>query len=87
MRSASRTAAAAMDTDLVPISVCARTSLATAKEFWNSLCSIQPSVPAFSADLAACFIWPRICVSPSTMESSPAATRKAWRTAASPGNW
>ena len=40
-----------------------------------------PSVPALSASRTACFIWPRICGSPSTIESSPLATRNAWRAA------
>ena len=42
-----------------------------------------PSVPADSAARAASFIWPRICGSPSTIESRPEATRNAWRTACS----
>ena len=60
---------------------CVRTSLATANERWNSWCSVVPSVPAASAARTASFIWPRICGSPSTIESRPQATRKAWRTA------
>ena len=35
-----------------------------------------PGVPAESASRTACFIWPRICGSPSTIESSPLATRR-----------
>ena len=35
---------------------------------------------------AASFIWPRICGSPSTIESRPEATRNAWRTACSCGS-
>ena len=34
-----------------------------------------------SASRTASFIWPRICGSPSTIESSPLATRNAWRAA------
>ena len=79
---ASRTAAAAMLMECEPISVEVRTSLATEKLRWNSWCSVVPSVPAESASRTACFIWPRICGSPSTIESSPEATRKAWRAAA-----
>ncbi len=85
MRAASFTAAAAIDTLLAPICVVLRTSLATAKERWKSLCSTVPSVPAASAERTASFIWPRICGSPSTIESSPEATRNAWRTACSRG--
>ena len=81
MRAASFTAAAAIDTLAAPTRVVERTSFATAKERWNSLCSTVPSVPADSAARAASFIWPRICGSPSTIESRPEATRKAWRTA------
>ena len=81
MRAASFTAAAAIDTLAAPTRVLVRTSFATAKERWKSLCSTVPSVPADSAARAASFIWPRICGSPSTIESRPEATRKAWRTA------
>ena len=49
MRSVRCTAAAAIDTVLAPIAVVERTSLATAKVFWNSLCSSTPMVPASSA--------------------------------------
>jgi hypothetical protein len=80
---ASRTAAAVMLIEWAPISVELRTCLATAKERWNSWCSVVPRAPASSAARTASFIWPRICASPSTMLSSPLATRKAWR-AASP---
>ena len=78
---ARRTAAAAMLMECAPISVELRTSLATAKERWNSWLSVVPSAPACSAARTASFIWPRIWASPSTMESSPLATRKAWRAA------
>ena len=83
---ASFTAAAAMDTVAAPTLVVLRTSLATAKVRWNSLWSTVPSVPADSAARAASFIWPRIWGSPSTIESRPEATRKAWRTACSRGS-
>ena len=85
MRAASFTAAAAIDTLLAPICVVLRTSFATAKVRWNSLCSTVPSVPAASAVRTASFSCPRICGSPNTIESSPEATRKAWRTAWSCG--
>jgi hypothetical protein len=80
---ASRTAAAAMLIECAPISVALRTSLATANERWNSWLSVVPSAPAVSAARTASFIWPRIWASPSTIESSPLATRKAWRAASS----
>jgi hypothetical protein len=83
---ASFTAAAAIDTLAAPTLVVERTSFATAKVRWKSLCSTVPRVPADSAVRAASFIWPRICGSPSTMESRPEATRNAWRTACSRGS-
>ncbi len=43
---ASRTVAAAMLIEWLPISVLLRTSLATANERWNIWCSVLPSVPA-----------------------------------------
>ena len=86
MRSASRTAAAAIEIDALPMSVCERTSLATAKVRWNRRLSTSPSEPADSAWRTACFIWPRICGSPSTIESRPLATRNACATAFSRGS-
>ena len=56
---------------------CVRTSLATANVRWNRRFSTRPSEPADSAERTACFICPRICGSPSTIESSPLATRNA----------
>ena len=76
---ARRTAAAVMLIECAPISVLLRTCLATAKLRWNSWCNVLPSAPASSAARTAFFSWPRICASPSTMLSSPLATRKAWR--------
>jgi hypothetical protein len=69
---ARRTAAADMLIEWAPISVEVRTSLATAKERWNSWFSVVPSAPASSAARTASFIWPRIWASPSTIESRPA---------------
>ncbi len=79
----SRTMAAAKLTVCMPISVPVRTSFATAKERWNIWDSVLPKAPAASAARTASFIWPKIWGSPSTMESSPLATRKAWRAATS----
>ncbi len=81
---ARRTAAAAMLIECAPISVALRTSLATANERWNIWCSVVPRVPAPSASRTACLSWPRICGSPSTIESRPLATRKACRAAEAP---
>ncbi len=64
MRSATRTAAAAIDTACAPISVVLRTSLATAKVRWNRWLSSRPMLPASRASFSASFIWPRICGSP-----------------------
>ena len=86
MRSASFTAAAAIEIDALPMSVCVRTSLATAKVRWNRRFSTRPSDPAACAERTACFIWPRICGSPRTIESRPLATRNAWVTARSRGS-
>ena len=63
--------------ECAPISVEVRTSLATAKVRWNNWFSVVPSEPADSAARIASFIWPRICASPSTIESKPLATRNA----------
>ena len=76
-----RTLAADIETDWAPMAVWVRTSLATENERWNSWCRWLPSMLESCATRAAVFIWPRIWGSPSTMESSPLATRKAWRTA------
>jgi hypothetical protein len=78
---ASFKAAAAMEIDCAPSAVSVRTCLATANVCWKSLFSVEPSVPALSAVRTDCFTWPRICGSPITIESSPHATRNAWRTA------
>ncbi len=86
IRSASLTDAAAIEIDALPMSVCVRTSFATANVRWKSRFSTSPSVPADSACRTACFICPRICGSPSTIESRPDATRKACVTAWSRGS-
>ena len=86
MRSASFTAAAAIEIDALPMSVWLRTSFATANVRWNSRFSTRPSDPADSATRTACFICPRICGSPSTIESRPEATRNACETARSFGS-
>ena len=65
------------------MSVSVRTRFATENERWKSFSSTTPSEPARLAVPYACLSWPRIWGSPSTMESSPLATRMRWRTAAS----
>ena len=52
-----------------------------AKGALEQLGEVVPRRLASSAARTASFIWPRICGSPSTMESRPLATRKAWRAA------
>src|SRR5260363_263396 len=81
MRCASRTAADAMETECAPIWVCPRAAFAAKKLCCTKRFKYAPSAPASSAARAAAFNWPRICVSPNTIESSPDATRKTWRTA------
>ena len=56
MRSASLTAAAAIEIDALPMSVLLRTSLATAKVRWNRRLRTRPIEPAASAVFTACFI-------------------------------
>ena len=80
IRSASFTAAAAIEIDALPMSVCVRTSFATANVRWNRRFRMTPSEPAASAERTACFIWPR------TSESRPLATRNAWVTVCSRGS-
>jgi len=80
---ASLHAVAAIEIDWAPRAVSERTCFATEKVFWKSRESVGPTVPALSALRTDCFTCPRICGSPRTIESSPEATRKAWRTAAS----
>ena len=62
-----------------------RTSFATEKVRWKSLLATAPACPPARPTRTACLNWPRICGSPSTIESSPLATRKACLTARSCG--
>ena len=78
---ARRTAVDATDTGLTPIRVSVRARLATAKVCWNSRSRRLPKAPCSRASDQASFTCPRICGSPSTIESSPVATRNRWRTA------
>src|SRR5882762_3574498 len=56
-------------------------ALGPEKAAWNSLLSVGPVLPASCATRYASLSCPRICGSPSTMESSPEATLKACFTA------
>ena len=79
---ASRTAAAAMLIEWAPISVERAHFLGDRERALEHL--VQRACRACrrcSASRTASFIWPRICGSPSTIESSPLATRKACRAA------
>ena len=72
-------------TDTAPraISVSVRTRLAAFTAPASARCSAAPSAPASCACAAASFTCPRICDSPTTIESMLAATRKRWRAASS----
>jgi len=78
---ASSTAAKDTETACRPISVSVRTFLATAKACVNSAWRMGPTVSHACASANASFTWPRICGSPTIMESRLEATRNAWRTA------
>jgi hypothetical protein len=75
------TATEAMETEFEPISVSVRTFLAAAKALCKQVFQLPATVPAARATAKASFTWPRICGSPTTIESRLAATRKRWRTA------
>ena len=61
----------------IPVRVCTR--LPTRSACCDSSCSVRPTVPAVSAAAYAARSWPRICASPMTIESSPAATaNRCW---------
>ena len=86
MRSASFTAAAAIEIDALPMSVCVRTSFATANVRWNRRFSTRPSDARRFRAAHRLLHLARICGSPSTIESSPLATRNACVTAFSRGS-
>ena len=64
-----------------PMPVSERAFLAAAKALWRRCSSCPPTVPEALATEKASLTWPRICGSPTTMESRLAAMRKRWRTA------
>ena len=59
-----------------------RTSLATAKERWNSWCSVVPSVPASRPRAPPASSGRGSAARPAPSNRGPLATRKAWRAAA-----
>ena len=67
-----------------PSPVSARTRLPTLNAQWNSRLSAALVWPRSEATAYASLTWPRICGSPTTRESSPAATRKRCRVTAAP---
>ena len=83
---ASSTATCETDTAFLPMAVSVRARFAAATERLRSAVSTEPRLPAVSAARYASFTCPRICGSPITIESRLAATRNAWRTAASPSS-
>lgn len=58
----------------IPVSECAR--FPTRSACWNRSLSSRPAVCSSCARASESFICPRICPSPTTMESSPQATEK-----------
>jgi len=68
----------------LPMSVSVRIRLAVAKAWLQSREKNAPAAPAALATPYASFTCPRICCSPTTIESRLAATRKRWRTASGP---
>ena len=84
---ASSAATDAMETDELPICVSVRTRLATENARCSSGSSIELKVsveliaPTSRAMFQDSLTWPRICGSPTTIESSELATRKRWRMA------
>ena len=65
----------------IPVSECTR--LPTRRACWHSSCSSRLTASSSAAAAYAVRSWPRICDSPTTIESSPAATENRCSTAAS----
>ncbi len=78
------TAAEAIEVAARPSSVSVRTRLALPKAAAQTRVSSPRAAPMRCASSKASFTWPRICGSPSTIESRLADTRKRWCSAASP---
>ena len=68
-----------METEELPIWVSVRTRLATEKARWKNGSSVLETAPTSRATVYDSLTWPRICGSPTTMESSDEATRNRWR--------
>jgi len=83
--SAPATATATCDSEVVPraMAVSERTRLPTSSAWRNRVASTGPIMPSTRAASQASPTWPRISPSPSTAESSPAATLNRWAAAAS----
>ena len=80
-RTPSSTAEAATDSGSSCSFASVRTRLPACSASSNSRFSSAPVAPRVRADSYASRTWPRICDSPGTSESSPAATRKRCETA------
>ncbi len=65
----------------IPVSEWAR--LPTRRACWNRSFSSRPAVCSSCALASESLIWPRICPSPTTIESRPQATENRWWTARS----
>ena len=65
------------------MSVSAWARLPTRSACWKSVLRAGPTVPCSWPTRSASRVWPRIWPSPTTIESSPAATWKRWETAPS----
>ncbi len=84
MPRASSTAAEPTETAFSAMLVSVRTRLATENDLWKQRWSTCPAAPTAAAIAYCSFSCPRICGSPTTIESRLAATRKRWRTASRP---
>ena len=79
-------ATAAWETEVVfsPMAVSVRARLPASRAWRKSMLRVAPVAPSASARSQAVRTWPRISLSPSTAESSPAATEKrCWAAASS----
>ena len=69
MSRASSTAAELTDTACSAMPVSVRTRLATENDLWKQRCSTRPGAPTRRGGAYCSFSWPRICGSPTTIES------------------
>ena len=63
------------------------TCLAVRSAWWNSPESGPRTLPVSLATLKDVLTWPRICRSPTTIESRPLVTRNRWRAQSSSWCW